>query len=363
MRIITIKKIISFIYSINFALLNLICVKNIFLSILMFVLAVANFSCHRGDNSNDIKNIKINVQFYDFYKDFAALDTNNLQAGLEKIKAKYPDFLDLYLDGLANINMNGDYSKTDVLRGFLTYPDFKNLFDTVMKVYPDTKKQDEQIEDLFKHLAFYDSSYRLPQKVFYYAAGLHYPVSLTKDNKILGIGIDCFLGRDFAPYEQVKIPYYMTLKNTPEYIPVAVAIKFYEDKYPLVFDDKNLLQLMIEKGKEAYFLKKMLPDAEENLFFLFDEKQMEWCRKNEKLIYNYFIQNNLLYETNGQKIYRYLNDAPTSSGMPPESPGNTASFIGYKIVNAYAERSGKSLMEILKMTDAKQILSAANYKP
>lgn len=332
--------------------------------VIVLAIAIGIFSCGNHQKDVDVDDIKINLQFYPFYKDFSALDTNNLQQGLQQLKAKYPDFLDAYLDGLSNINMNGNYAETAVLKGFLTFPDFKNLFDTVNRVYPDTKQQDAAITQLFKHIKYYDSSIVLPEKVYYYAAALNHPVVVTQNNKILGVGIDCFLGRDFKPYEQVKIPYYLTIRNTKEYIPVAVALEFYNDKYPFNLEDKNLLQMMIDKGKEAYFLKKMLPNVDENLFFVCDKPQLDWCRKNEKLIYNFFIQKNLLYETDGQKIYRYVNNAPTSTGMPEESPGNTASYIGYRIVSNYAKNTGKSLVDILNdTTDAKTILSKANYKP
>jgi hypothetical protein len=318
-------------------------------------------SCRNSGNPS-VESINIPFQSFNFYKDFSALDTNHLQSGIVALKAQYPDFLDIYLDQLSGINTRGNYVDTTALLGFLTHPDFKALFQTVQQKFPDTKAQDAALKKMLQHIRYFDSSIVLPEKVYYYAAGLNYAATLLPEN-CLGIGLDMFLGRDFPPYEQVNIPYYLTIRNTPENIPIAAAQVIYDNQYPFSFEDKNLLQLMIAKGKQAFFLKNILPDAPESLFFLFSKEQMQWCEKNEALIYNYFLQNNLLYETNGQKIYRYLNDAPTSTGMPPESPGNTASFIGYKIVESYARKSGKTLKEIMEENDARKILDGAGYKP
>lgn len=129
-------------------------------------------------------------------------------------------------------------------------------------------------------------------------------------------------------------------------------------------DDKNLLQIMLDRGKEVYFLKKVLPGVADSLLYTISGRQMQWLNENESLIYNYFIQNNLLYETSGEKIYRYVTDAPTSAGMPAESPGNTGTFIGYKIMDAYVRQSGKTLQGLLNDTaKAQTILQIAKYKP
>jgi hypothetical protein len=49
------------------------------------------------------------------------------------------------------------------------------------------------------------------------------------------------------------------------------------------------------------------------------------------MIWHYFSQRKLLYSTQWADIMRYINEGPTSMGMPPESPGNIGSFIGWQI--------------------------------
>jgi len=61
-------------------------------------------------------------------------------------------------------------------------------------------------------------------------------------------------------------------------------------------------------------------------------------------------------------VKRYTSDGPTTGGMPSESPGNVGSWVGWQIVKTYANKTNKSLKEILT-TSPKEILTKANYKP
>ncbi len=330
--------------------------------IAVLLLSCSIVSCNSNDSTPNVSDVKVDIKSHNFYQDFSKVDTNNIQASLNELQKKYPEFLTFYLDDLVGLHTAGNYADTvQGLRFFLTYKDFRSLFDTVAKVYPDTKKIDEELISLFKYIRHYDSSFTIPTDVYYYAAGLNLAV-YTK-LKTLGIGLDMFLGKDFKPYQQVGIPSFRLGRHTPANIPIAAARAIYEEKYPIIFDDKNLLALMIEQGKEYYFIKKVVPKASDALLLGITEEQMKWCDENESLIYNYFIQQNLLYETNQQKVVRYVVEGPTAAGMPPESPGNTGSYAGLRIIEQYAKNTGASLKEVMLEKDAQKILTEAKYKP
>ena len=55
-------------------------------------------SCGNGGNHPDTSRRKVELKSYRFDKDLYGLDTNNLGAGLVKMKEKYPHFLDYFLD-------------------------------------------------------------------------------------------------------------------------------------------------------------------------------------------------------------------------------------------------------------------------
>jgi len=71
-----------------------------------------------------------------------------------------------------------------------------------------------------------------------------------------------------------------------------------------------------------------------------------------------------LYETQSKLYGKYVNDGPTSSGMPAESPGNVGSWVGWQIVRAFMQQHpGFSLQKLMDIEDGQYILSKSKYKP
>lgn len=325
------------------------------------------FSSCKGDgagNTPDISAIHIPYTSYPVYRDFAALDVNHVAAGLEKMKSKYPDFLDFYLDTLVGFGYHHQYNDTNrMMQDFLTMKDYRQLLDTVVMAYPDTKKYDNWLKQTFGYIRYYDSSFTLPANVYYFVSYLNGMTAVLQSDKNIGIGLDMFLGRDFLPYKQLNISDYATVRMTDDNIAVWAAKALYEDKYPFAADNKDLLDLMIQRGKELYFLEKVTPFLKAETRFGFTPAQVEWCKKNEALMYNFFVSNNLLFEKNLQKVMRYVSDGPSSAGMPAESPGNTGSYIGWIIVKQYAEQHKVNMHQLLETKDSRIIFEGAKYKP
>ncbi len=333
------------------------------LAILFFALS----SCGGGEQkAPDVSDVKIVYTAHPFYLDFSKLDTAHLEEGLQALKAKYPVFLDFYLDTLISSGTHGRYNDSGgFLKSFLTHKDYRGLFDTVNKAFPDTRKYDEQLKSAFRYIRYYDSSITVPEQVYYFVSGLNLYTAITHNDTDLGIGLDMFLGRTFEPYARIQIPEYATVRFTAENIPVWAARAIYNNKYPWNPENQDLLELMIQRGKEIYFLEKVLPALRPELLLGFTPEQYKWCTENEALIYNFFYQNknSLLFEKNMQKIMRYVMDGPTTGGMPTDSPGNTGSYIGWRIVRRYAANTNSSMHEVLEATDARKVLQAAQYKP
>ncbi len=315
----------------------------------------------------DVSEVKIQMVTQRLDKDLEAIDTTNIAGGLQALHSKYPEFLNFYLDTLMGLGIEGKFidSNPGITKGmhaFLTYKDYRDLFDTVNKHYPDTKALDEQLASGFKYARHYFPEFKEP-KVVYIVSLLNKWGAFTYEN-YLGIGLDMFLGSSYPFYRSVGIPDYMGPKLERNYIPVAAFRTIYESSYPFEANNRNLLNMMIQKGKELYYVSKVLPDAPEAQLLAYTQKQQEWCVQNEGVIFNFFIARNILYSTNWQEVLRYVNDAPESTGLPG-SPGDVGSWIGLQIVKAYmkehAEMSLKQLLE--QPIDAQKFLQESKYKP
>jgi hypothetical protein len=339
------------------------------LSTVLLLSLVGLAGCGDGEEkAPDVSGVKIDLKTYRFDQDLAAIDTNNVGGALTQLHQKYPDFLNFYLDTLMGFGILGNYSNdnpalSQAFRPYLLHKDYRGLFDTVNKHYPDTKDIDEQLTKGFKYLKHYIPTTPEP-KVVYMITWLGNWAAITYEN-ILGIGLDMFLGPQYPYYKSRNIPDYMGNKLTKEYIPVAVFRAIYQDKAPFIMENRNLLDMMIQRGKELYFLAKVLPFVPEHVRLAYTPGQQEWCQQNEGQIYNFFVQQNLLYDNNWQKILRYVNDGPTSAGMAAESPGNTGSWLGLQIVKAYMSNyTEMSLEQLMKeQKDPQRFLQESRYKP
>lgn len=309
------------------------------------------------------EHIDVNYQSYPLFKDIAHVDTQNISSGLNELSQRYGDFFDFYWQTIVQVDSPKNYS-SELIKYHLTQPDYRHLLDTVNQVFKDYSDIDNEIKILFQNIKFYDSNFKLPQHVVYINSFLQSP-AFTWEN-YLGIGFDMYFGEDFWPYESenVRIPRFISRFNIRKNIPIAAAKVLYTQMYPIVEEDKSLLDLMVMNGKSMLFLDHVLPKHHMSAIINMTDEQWKWCEENEYMIYNFFTSNNLLYEKNAVKIMRYIAPAPNSMGMPEEAPGRTAVYVGYKILKNYQNETGKSLTEILNENiDAQKILKLSQYKP
>jgi len=201
-------------------------------------------------------------------------------------------------------------------------------------------------------------------KIVYFVSGLNNWSVVTVDTAIVGIGLDMYLGEGYPFYKSVGIADYMTRQFRPEAVPVNVFKALYEDGHPFVAENRDLLDMMVQRGKEQYYLSKIIPFIPEATRLGFTEAQLDWCKGNEALIYNFFVKGGFLYEKNWAKILRYVKDAPEATGMPKESPGNVGTWLGLQIVRSYVAKHPDMKMEALfAQADAPAILQGGQYKP
>lgn len=330
-----------------------------------------------GNNPNvpDVAAIKVSLVTKRFDKDLYAIDTNRIGDGLTKLKPLYPDFLDFFLDTVMGFGLRGNYSDTSAairegVKEYLAYKDYRDLQATIEKKYPNTQDVDKEIEKGFQYMKHYFPASITPRVYYINHILLNVP-AFCVDTSLCCVCLDMFLDADFAPYKSVGIPDYLAPHLRKNYIPVALFASLYQTVYPFKTGDKSLLELMIQKGKEQYYLHKLLPNTPDSVLFGFTGNQTTWCNKNEATLYNYFIQQNLLYNKEERMVMPYVTDGPFARGIGSATdpgkptPGNVGTFIGYKIIAAFAAQHPElDLGSVMALNiDPTKLLEGAKYKP
>ncbi|MDR2971262.1 MAG: hypothetical protein LBU83_04950, partial [Bacteroidales bacterium] len=96
----------------------------------------------------------------------------------------------------------------------------------------------------------------------------------------------------------------------------------------------------------------------------YSKEQWEFCKANEDQIWRYFIENNLLFNSNHKNIRTFIFDAPFTTGFPHESPGRIGQWTGWQIVTAYMKNNPDvTLQELMNDCNYKEILQRSRYKP
>jgi hypothetical protein len=333
--------------------------------ILIFVLS----ACNNG-NAPDVSGIKVNLQIrrFDQYL-FEKTDTANLATGIKQLTATFPSFTGDFMANILGLPFGGNLSDSSMARSVSELKRFiritRPLYDSLAPQFSNTQKLEEDLAQSFRYVKYYYPEYKVPQVITYVGPFNSPGIAITSD--ALAIGLQLYAGKNFSFYTssegQEIFPLYISRRFEPQYIPVncmkAVAEDIYQDKSR----GRPLIEQMIETGKQWYLLDKFLPHAADSLKTGYTERQLNWCRENEGLIWNFFLQSNDLYTTEPAVVQSYIGEAPTTQGMPDESPGNIGQWIGWQIVKKFASRSKDLKPDVVLRTDPKKIFAESKYKP
>jgi hypothetical protein len=107
-----------------------------------------------------------------------------------------------------------------------------------------------------------------------------------------------------------------------------------------------------------------LPETADSILVGFSQGQLEFCLENEFLMWNSVVQNQKLYTKDPRIISKFMNDAPFSPGMPAESPGKAAIWLGWRIVESFLERNPTELSNLFSPRwTPEALLQKSGYKP
>jgi hypothetical protein len=345
-------------------------------AISVLCIAISLLGCEGASvKAPDVTHIDVKLNTRRFDRELYAIDTNAMALGLTQLHTNYPDFLDFFLDTVMGFGIRGRYSDTAAgvrigLREYITYSDYRNLQATIANTFPDTKADDAGIAQGFRYMKHYFSSAKVP-RIFYINQVLQGAPAFCVDTSLCCISLDMFLGIEYPPYRSIGINAYQAPKLERNYIPVALFSALYQSAFPFRTTDRSLLDLMLQRGREQYYLHCLLPTTPDSVLFGFTANQVQWCEKNEALIYNYLISQNLLYNRSERAIMPYVSDGPFARGLGAATdegkptPGNVGSWVGYKMVKEYMSKHPKlSLSQLLtQQTEPANFLQDANYKP
>ena len=232
----------------------------------------------------------------------------------------------------------------------------------IKKVFPSLTPFEQALKPLFQHIKYYFPRLHDP-KVVLLTNNVDYQNKTVYTDSLVLISLDTFLGAENPLYE--GIPQYIVRDMDIAYLGAHLADEFSLTVVPAP-EDRSLLAQMIHYGKRYYVKDLLLPLAKDEIKISYTAKEMNWVRENERFIWQYFIERELLYKTQSSYVLRFIEPAPFSKfylEIDNQSPGKIGQWLGWQIVRAFvAKYPDKSPKEILA-TPAQELFTKANYKP
>lgn len=249
----------------------------------------------------------------------------------------------------------------ELLTSFASDPAMQSLEDSVLAHFPTVSDVSNDLRVAFARLeeGIYDL---VTPRIYFFNGGFNASILLA--DSVLGIGLDRFLGPQCPYYDQLGVPHYLARWMYAERIAPQALTSWLSVEYPLPPDRATVLDHMLADGKVRYCVAHALRHLPDTTVQAFSKGQLEWLHEHERAIWLYLSDRKLLYERNPLIVNQLTKPGPFTSAFGQDSPGQVASWIGYRIVEAYMDRNPDlSLGDLLRTLDPQEILSGARYKP
>lgn len=332
----------------------------------VFLLALPLFllpAC--GDDNDrhlpDVSNIPVDIKLQRFEQDLFRLDTNNLEAGVLQLTAKYPVLFPVFAQEIIHDRSNPKETPLEAVSGFLHAPEVYHLNDTVQQLYGDLGWLEQDLTQMFKYCKYYFPRNPVP-KVATIISEFGTDAFIISDS-LYGIGLDMYLGENFPGYNPEIFPDYIRRQFRREYMPVRLA-KAVAQNAMTTAPGQRLLDVMLYNGKQLYIVDCLLPQVPDSLKMGYTSVQMTGTEANEQAVWARILSQNLLYSTDADKFKKLVTPSPNAPIAFQEAPGEIGNWLGWQIVKAYMKRYPETKMEqLLNFSDAQKFLEAAKYKP
>lgn len=230
----------------------------------------------------------------------------------------------------------------------------------------DQKKLQKELQDLFSHIKYYFPQFKSP-KVYLFSSALQMvqdPIFYDSKGNLLFIDVTGFMGDGNPNYKGLEL--YFQKSMNPQNIVPKVSQIFAESIVTESPDHQKFIDQMMLNGKIMILQDAFLPSFPDYLKMNYTQKQYEWAKGNEANVWNYFVENNLIFGDDHRLSERFLSPGPFSkfyTEIDNESSPQIGIFTGWQICKEYFKQKPETkLTDFLKM-DGTTIFNQSGYKP
>lgn len=316
--------------------------------------------CSKNKFKVDVSDIKVDLELLRFEQD---LFDNKLNQYSE-FKSKYGYFIDDYTQGI--LGFNGD--STTAFQQLMLFKQDQNarkVYDLVQKKYKNFELHEKELITAYRYFKYHFPKENIP-KVITCTNNFSLSTMNAVGEGYICIGLDMHMGKDFRPYEFTDIENYWKPNLTPETIAPYHMLAHFHDLFERYNKGENYLDDMLYQGKLLYCLDAVFPDLEDQYKIGFTKEQLNWCKQEEKMIWQFIVKDKYLYEIDKVRYNKLLKEGPKTiaANVPPDAPPMIGKYAGWQLIRQYMDNNKNvTLEQLMKETDSKKILQNSGYKP
>lgn len=250
----------------------------------------------------------------------------------------------------------------EMLTGFVQDPVMRDIYRLTDSVFGDMQEEAELLGAALAKAHELVPEIRYDKVYTYVSGSFDYDMRVGCNSHELIISLDQYVLPCTQHYGYFGTPAYLVQQSQRKYLPADCMTAIARQRIVLPDQALTMLDYMVAEGKAIYFAQQTLPRMADSLLLRYSSEQMEWMESNEEHVWGYFLQNNLLYETDYMRFHNFIDDAPKTNAFHESSP-RTTYYIGWRIVSQYMKNSGHTMQELFNESDSQKILAESNYRP
>lgn len=324
------------------------------------LLAFAIFSCKEDREScafqPDVNNIAVSIQWSSLEDSIAGIRS---KPELVNLLTRHPHLRDVMLN---RPGYPSDSVFINELYARFTNPHIDTLATEVRRVFGDQSDLKRSFENAFRNFKYYYPDFN-PPRIKTVITGLETDLFVT--DSLIVIGLDHYLGPD-SKYPLNHMYEYLRKKYSKEFIVPSTMLLFGIDEKFNRFNssDQSMLSEMVSYGKAYHFAKLMVPCTPDSVLIAYTADEIKGSRENESLIWSRFIEDEVLFSTNRDDKKKYILERPKTYEVGEKCPGRIGQWVGWQIVESYANAHPEiSLPRLMEIDDAAKLFHESGYKP
>lgn len=313
---------------------------------------VFSLSACKKENENrwevEIKNPVKKVNVTDLSGEFY-----NSSVSLEDFKKKYPWFQGSVPDA--------DYGERR--KDTMEIRIYKEAISKINKA-----KLDKDLLDLFSHIKNYFPKFQAPHIYLYSSVvdpqNVTDPIFLREDENMMFVDVTGFMGDGNKNYKGLDL--YFQKSMTPDNLVPKISAFFAARLVPAQLEQQKFLDQIVYQGKIQILQDAFLPNVADNLKINYSKEQYDWAAANEANVWNYFVENDLLFSADADLSERFITPGPFSkfyTEVDRESSPQIAIWTGWHICRHYLKAHPEEKLQVFLKKNATEIFNGSDYRP